>query len=219
MADGRSIGPLPGRPDFLVPPSGRTRVNKHCIQCGEQLHSGIPEGDDRERDICSSCQTVHYINPVVVVGCIASWQSHVLLCRRAIEPRVGSWTLPSGFLELDETTEQGALRECREETGARVRSDGFYSLINLPSLGEVHIIYRGTLLDPYVHAGTECLDVGLFTRETVPWQELAYSSIAEALQHYFDDMQSGSFPMRVLDTDREDVDGSLDQHPRLTGHL
>ena len=145
------------------------RSIRHCKACGAATAYRIPADDSRERAVCDACGTVHYENPLVVVGTLPVWNDEVLLCRRAIEPRRGYWTLPAGFMELGETTEEGASRETLEEAGARVRLDGLYTVLNVVRVGQLHLFYRARLLDRDFTAGTESLEVALFAEGAIPW--------------------------------------------------
>jgi len=170
---------------------------RFCIQCGsDRVVQRIPDGDDHTRDICDACGHIHYFNPKVVVGALPIWQGKVLLCKRAIEPRYGKWTLPAGFMEENETLEDGAARETLEEAGARIQIDGLYTVMSLPDISQVYMLYRARLADLDFHAGTESLEVALFDESQIPWEELAFRTISTTLRHYFNDRQSGVFPVR-----------------------
>jgi ADP-ribose pyrophosphatase YjhB (NUDIX family) len=143
----------------------------------------VPEGDNRERLMCPDCGFVHNDNPKIVVGSVALWQERILLCKRAINPRLGYWTLPAGYLELNETTSEGALREAREEACARLALDGLLAVYNIPRLSQVQLISRARLLSPEVAAGHETEAVGLFAWDEIPWSELAFPSVHWALHH------------------------------------
>lgn len=170
---------------------------RYCIQCGSnRIVQRIPEGDDHLRDVCKACGLIHYFNPKIVVGALPVWQRKVMLCRRAIEPRYGKWTLPAGFMEEHETLEDGAARETLEEAGARINIDGLYTVISLPDISQVYMLYRAQLADLDFAAGTESLEVALFDEEQIPWDELAFRTITSTLRHYFNDRQSGIFPVR-----------------------
>ena len=166
---------------------------KYCPQCGAAVDYRIPPGDMLPRHVCPSCTTIHYQNPKLVIGCVAEWEGQILLCRRAIEPRLGYWTLPAGFMENGESTSEAALRETLEEACARIRIDGLFALINLPSINQVHLFYRGQLLDTAFAAGEESLETSLFYEETVPWQDLAFRSVTLCLRDYFADRKIGRF--------------------------
>jgi ADP-ribose pyrophosphatase YjhB (NUDIX family) len=175
-----------------------------CSQCGAVVRVLIPAGDDRPRHVCAQCGTVHYQNPKVVVGCIPEWEDKVLLCRRAIEPRYGLWTLPAGFMERGETTLAGAARETLEEANARVAIGPLYSLFNLPHIDQVYLLFRGRLLDLDFHPGTESLEVRLFGESEIPWDGLAFPVVKETLGLYFRDRAAGRDGLRVGDIVRED---------------
>jgi ADP-ribose pyrophosphatase YjhB (NUDIX family) len=168
----------------------------YCSQCGSAVEVCIPEGDNRPRHFCPSCGAVHYQNPKVVVGCIPVWEDRVLLCRRAIEPRYGLWTLPAGFMENGETSLQGAARETLEEAGARVAVDGLYTLFNLPHINQIYLLYRSRLLDLEFAAGEESLEVALFREGEIPWEEIAFPVIRESLRLFFADRVNDEFPLR-----------------------
>ena len=164
-----------------------------CSRCGATVALCIPEGDSVQRHVCNACHTVHYQNPKIVVGCIPVWEDKILLCRRAIDPRYGYWTLPAGFMENGETTAQGAMRETLEEANARVKLEGLYTLINLPHISQVYMMFRGTLLDLDFSPGVESLEVALFKEEDIPWDALAFTTIRDTLSHYFIDRRSGKY--------------------------
>lgn len=168
----------------------------YCSQCGSNIEIRVPEGDSRERHVCSSCGHIHYQNPNVVTGCIPEWEGRVLLCRRAIEPRKGYWTLPAGFLENGESTQQGALRETLEEANARVAVEQLYTLFSLPHISQVYLLFRGPLLDLDFSPGHESLEVRLFGEREIPWDELAFQVVSETLKYYFEDQRQGAFRLR-----------------------
>lgn len=170
-----------------------------CSACGARVRLGVPQGDNRERHICDACGTVHYHNPKIVAGCIATWDDQVLLCKRAIEPRRGLWTVPAGFMENGETTYQGAARETLEEANARVEVQHLYLTVNLPHISQVYMLFRARLLDLEFSAGEESLEVDLFKREQIPWEELAFPTVRLALERFFDDRDQGHFPARMAD--------------------
>jgi ADP-ribose pyrophosphatase YjhB (NUDIX family) len=166
---------------------------KFCSNCGAPVARRVPPGDTHERHVCDACDTVHYSNPKMVLGCIPEWQDRVLLCKRAIEPRYGKWTLPAGFMEDDETTAEAALRETLEEAGARVELGEIYTVLSVRHVNQVHIFYRARLLDLDFAAGTESLEVALFREHEVPWPELAFRTVATTLRHFYADRREGVF--------------------------
>lgn len=165
----------------------------YCTKCGATVELRIPEGDTHPRHVCIRCGEIHYRNPKLVIGCVAEREGRILLCRRAIEPRYGLWTLPAGFMENGESTVQAALRETREEACARVVIDDLFALVNVPHISQVHLFYRGRMLDADFGAGEESLETMLFAEERVPWDELAFRSVALCLRDYFSDRRSGRF--------------------------
>lgn len=166
---------------------------KFCTECGTPVEFKIPPDDTLPRHICPKCQTIHYQNPKLVVGSIAEWEGRILLCRRAIEPGYGLWTLPAGFMENGESTAQAAERETREEACARVAVEDLFSLVNIPHIDQVHLFYRARLLDPDVAPGTESLDTALLDESAIPWEEIAFRSVALSLRQYLDDRRRGRF--------------------------
>lgn len=168
-----------------------------CSHCGAPVHLKVPPGDNRARYVCERCGTIHYQNPKLVVGCIPEWEDRILLCRRAIEPRYGMWTLPAGFMENGETVAECAERETLEEAGARVELLGLYHLINLPDINQVYLIYRARLLDLDFHPGEESLEVALFREVEVPWQQIAFRTVKITLDHFYADRKSGVFGLHV----------------------
>lgn len=151
----------------------------------------IPEGDDRERSVCAHCGWVDYRNPKIVVGSVAIWKTKILLCRRAIEPRKGFWTLPAGYLELGESAEDGARREAREEAGARLAIERLLAVYSVPRISQVQLMYLARLEDPEIAAGVESLEVALFSEAKIPWAELAFPTVGWALRHYFEARETG----------------------------
>jgi ADP-ribose pyrophosphatase YjhB (NUDIX family) len=154
----------------------------------------VPAGDDRERLVCDDCGYIAYENPKVVVGAVCTWEDQILLCRRAIEPRVGFWTIPAGFLELKESCEEGAAREAWEEARARLDIDCLLAVYSIPPISQVQIIYRARLLTPEVSAGPESQEVGLFSWENIPWDELAFPSVVWSLRQFRETRELKSFP-------------------------
>ena len=173
---------------------------KHCRNCGTAVVYRIPDdGDTRERAVCPACDTIHYENPLNVVGTVPYWGERVLLCKRNIEPRWGKWTLPAGFMELGETTVQGAMRETDEEAGARFEIEGLFTVLSVPQVGQVHLYYRARLLSDQFAPGHETLEARLFTEDEIPWDELAFKTVRETLRRYFADRRLGSFGVHTID--------------------
>lgn len=170
---------------------------KFCSSCGSAIVLSIPDGDDRERFVCSSCSLIHYINPRVIVGTLPVFEDRVLLCRRAIEPRMNFWTLPAGFMENGETTPEGAARETWEEARARVLNLELYRVFDVPYISQVYMFYRGQLDKGEHQPGPESLETALFDETQIPWEEIAFPVVKEALREYFQDRREGSFPVRV----------------------
>ncbi len=177
---------------------------KYCSVCGSGVRVGVPAGDNRPRHICDQCGAIHYQNPKLVAGCIAHWDERILLCRRAIEPRLGLWTVPAGFLENGETTYEGALRETLEEANARVAIDDLFVTVNLPHINQVYMLFRGRLLDLDFSPGEESLQTELLDESQIPWRQMAFPTVTEALKLYFADRRSGDFAVHMLDIVRED---------------
>ena len=176
---------------------------KFCSTCGSpNLALRIPDGDTLPRQVCGACGTIHYQNPKIVVGCLPEWEDRVLLCRRAIEPRYGLWTLPAGFLENGETLMNGALRETLEEADARVELGALYTVISLPQINQVYMMFRSRLLDLGFGPGTESLEVRLFDESEIPWETLAFRTIARTLRNFFLDRRLGAFAMHVSAIER-----------------
>jgi ADP-ribose pyrophosphatase YjhB (NUDIX family) len=172
---------------------------KFCTQCGGPLEVAVPKGDNLPRHICSRCGHIHYQNPRLVVGCVPEWEGRVLLCRRAIEPRYGFWTLPAGFMENSESTAQAAARETLEEACAEVEIIAPLAMVDVPRIDQVHLMFRARLLRQDFAAGHETLEVGLFTEQDIPWRELAFPSVVFTLRRYFEDRAGGSFGFHRAD--------------------
>jgi ADP-ribose pyrophosphatase YjhB (NUDIX family) len=176
------------------------RTIRHCRRCGHPVEKRLPDdGDTRERDICTVCSTVHYINPLNVVGTVPWWEDRILLCKRNIEPRLGKWTLPAGFMELGETTAQGAARETQEEAGAQFEIEDLFTVMSVPRVGQVHLYYRARLTSDQFDPGHETQEARLFREDEIPWEELAFRTVRETLQHYFADQRAGCFGTHAFD--------------------
>jgi ADP-ribose pyrophosphatase YjhB (NUDIX family) len=170
---------------------------KFCCECGARVELRIPGGDTLARHVCVSCQTIHYQNPRMIVGCIAEWDEQVLLCKRAIEPRRGLWTVPAGFMENGETTYQGAVRETLEEANARVEIGPLYALYNIPHINQVYILFRARLLDLDFSSGAETLEVKLFREDEIPWDQIAFATVRNTLTQYYRDRRHGEYKFHM----------------------
>ena len=172
---------------------------QHCRVCGAATQYRIPADDNRERAICSACGEVHYENPLNVVGTVPVWGEQVLLCRRNIEPRHGMWTLPAGFMELGESTADGALRETIEEAGANVEMQELFSVLNVVRVGQVHFFYRARMLDTSLNPGPESIEARLFREDEIPWDLLAFRTVRQTLELFFEDRRRGQFSVHAQD--------------------
>lgn len=165
----------------------------YCNHCGARVAHIVPAGDVLPRYVCTACGHIQYENPKLVVGCVAEWEQRILLCRRAIEPRHGLWTLPAGFMENHETCAQAAQRETLEEACATIDPGPLFALIDVPHISQVHLFYRARLVDGLHAPGTESLETGLFDESDIPWSELAFRSVAFTLRAFFADRKNGNF--------------------------
>ena len=173
---------------------------KHCRNCGAAVVYRVPDdGDTKERAVCPSCQTIHYENPLNVVGTVPHLGDRVLLCKRNIEPRRGKWTLPAGFMELHETTAEGAARETVEEAGAQFDLERMFSVLNVARVGQVHLFYTARLLSDQFDPGHETIEARLFTEAEIPWDDIAFRTVRETLEHYFADRRSGQLSFHTID--------------------
>ncbi len=179
----------------------------YCSHCGARVSLRIPDGDSLPRYVCDNCHTIHYQNPKLVIGSIPEWEDSILLCRRAIEPRHGFWTLPAGFMENCETTAQAAARETSEEALAEVEIGDLFTLFNVPHINQVHLFFRARLLEPVFGAGVESLEVKLFREDEIDWEEVAFASVRCTLQHFFADRKKGQFDFHI-----GDIHPAPDQH-------
>ncbi len=166
---------------------------KYCSSCGSPVSHKIPEGDNRPRHICDNCGTIHYQNPKVVVGSIPIWENKILLCKRAIEPRKGYWTLPAGFLENRETVEEGAIRETSEEANAQIHILGLQCVYSIPHISQIYMFFLADLVDGKFSESSESEEVKLFATSEIPWEELAFTSVYYALRQYVDSPDKKSF--------------------------
>lgn len=172
---------------------------KYCSSCGHSVEHRIPQGDNRPRYVCPSCDTIHYQNPRIVAGTVPVWEDKILLCRRAIEPRYGYWTLPAGFMENAETTDEAAARETWEEALAEVSIEGLYTVIHVPHIDQVHMFYRATLTNGSFGAGEESLESQLFSIDDIPWEDLSFPTVKRTLEYFVADLKEDRFPLHVSD--------------------
>ena len=172
---------------------------KYCNHCAGPLSQRVPEGDTLSRHVCAECGAIHYQNPKIVAGCIPVWEDRVLLCKRAIEPRYGKWTLPAGFMENGETVAQAASRETTEEAEARVVDLELYGLFNITHVNQVYIMFRGRLESNDFGPGDESLEVRLVEEKDVPWEELAFPVMQRTLRLFFEDRRRGEFGRHMGD--------------------
>lgn len=170
---------------------------KFCSHCGQSISLLVPDGDDRQRHVCTGCDVIHYQNPRIITGCIPVLDNKVLLCKRAIEPRRGWWTLPAGYLENGETLEEGALRESREEANLTLQLKTLYSVVDIPHIHQVYMIYLADILTDDFGPGSESLETRLFDQGSIPWSELAFPVITWTLKRFFEDLPCGVFPLKT----------------------
>lgn len=183
---------------------------KFCSECAHPVALAIPEGDNRPRYVCPQCQTIHYQNPKLVIGTLPVWEHdgklQVLLCKRAIEPRHGYWTLPAGFMENEETTEQAAIRETEEEAGADIELGPLFTLLNVAHVHQVHLFYLARLRSLDFAPGEESLDVQMFAQDEIPWDDLAFPTVRNTLELFFADRvkirEGGSYGFHSRDINR-----------------
>jgi len=168
----------------------------YCASCGSRTERKVPQGEDRERDVCSGCDTIFYQNPKVIVGCLPVHEGRILLCKRAIEPRYGLWTLPAGFMENGETTAEGAARETLEEAAAVAENLILYRLFDVPQINQIYVFYRCGIASGHYGVGPESLDSQLYDPDELPWDQLAFPVVKELLQEFLSDSSSGEFPIR-----------------------
>jgi ADP-ribose pyrophosphatase YjhB (NUDIX family) len=172
----------------------------YCPSCGKPTKLHVPDGDNRERAVCKACDTIHYQNPKIVAGALPVWEDKILLCKRAIEPRYGTWTLPAGFMENGETVEQGAKRETLEEAEADLINLSIYTMLSIPRISQVYIIFRADLTGPNAFGvGSESLETALFSEHEIPWDDIAFPMIERSLRYYFKDRKHGQFGVYIED--------------------
>jgi ADP-ribose pyrophosphatase YjhB (NUDIX family) len=188
-----------------------------CSHCGAPVRQGVPEGDDRLRHICDGCGTIHYRNPKLIAGCIPVWEDRILLCRRAIDPRKGYWTLPAGFMEQGETLQYAAEREAMEEANVAVEIGELYGLFSLPHISQVYVFFHARMIDGRFSPGAESLETRLFSEEEIPWGELSFETVHRSLQHFFADRRRGGYVLHTEnigpDERRMVADATDDQIP------
>ena len=186
-----------------------------CSKCGSaRIGRTIPSGEDRARDVCEECGEVFYQNPKIVAGCIPIWEDKILLCKRAIEPRYGWWTLPAGYMENGETIAEGAKRETAEEACADVVVEQLFALFSLPEINQVYMIFLSQLTNLDFSPGAESLECKLFSETEIPWSEIAFPTITHSLKFYFEDLKRGTFKQHIGDIKRKG--GQLILQPQLT---
>jgi len=178
---------------------------KYCSNCAAPVTSMIPEGDHRHRFVCTSCETIFYHNPKVIAGCIVTYRDQILLCKRAIEPKHGLWTIPAGFLENDETSAEGAKRETFEESLARAENLELFCLYNIPHISQIYMIYRAHILKPEYSSTLESSEVDLFFEKDIPWESLAFPVVTAALKHYFKQRSTGKFEIIIDEIDKREL--------------
>jgi len=169
----------------------------YCTRCGNRTRMEIPTGDNLPRAVCGTCNHIHYENPRIIVGCIPEWENKILLCKRAIEPRLGFWTLPAGFMENNETTQEGALRETFEESLAKATIIEPFSLIDIPHINQVYLLYRAKLNDESYGTTAESSEVTLMNEQSIPWDQIAFKAIRRSLELYFEDARRNTFDFHV----------------------
>lgn len=172
---------------------------KYCSDCGTAVEQKIPPGDHLPRAVCPACGTVHYRNPKVIVGCIPEWGEQVLMCKRAIEPRLGLWTFPAGFLEQHESSGQGAAREALEESRAEVEIGPLFVVINVPYVSQVYMVHRAKLKAPQFGPTLESSEVVLMREDQIPWDAIAFPTIWHSLRFFYADRKAGHDGFHTLD--------------------
>ena len=175
---------------------------KFCSQCGSPTRLSIPEGDNRQRAICTVCNHIHYTNPRVIVGCVPTYDGKLLLCKRAIEPRINLWTLPAGFLENGETAADGAVRESWEE--ARITAEGvqLYRLYDVPYINQLYIFFLCQIRERKFEPGPESYETRLYENSEIPWDEIAFPVVKETIEEFFEDKKNNHFPVRMSEIER-----------------
>lgn len=172
---------------------------KYCSHCGTPVELRVPEGDHLPRAVCPSCGQIHYVNPKVIVGCVAEWEGRILMCRRAIEPRLGLWTFPAGFLEMGETSVEGAARETQEEAQAEVAIDGLLAVLSVPRVSQIYLVHRGRLLNPHHGPTPESAETLLMSEAEIPWDAIAFPTVYHGLRFFFADRSAGQWGQHYMD--------------------
>ena len=180
-----------------------------CSNCGAETSRRVPEGDNRPRDLCEDCGTIHYQNPKIIAGCVVLQGNKVLLCKRAIEPRYGLWTLPAGFMENGETVVQAALRETWEEARASPKLDQLYVVTSIPTISQVYMLYLAFLTDGNYGSGPESLETQLFSIDEIPWDQLAFHTVRDTLLQLSEDLKTGQFRLHCIDRDETPVSAPI----------
>lgn len=175
---------------------------KYCPSCGQAVEQRVPEGDHLPRHVCPACGTVHYQNPKIIAGCVPEFDGRILLCRRAIEPRHGYWTIPAGFMENGESLEEAARRESLEEAEAHVEVGSLLAVVSVIHAHQVHVMFRARLAEPRFGAGPESLEVALVEPARIPWGDLAFPSVRFALERYLEDRAAGRDGLHFTAIDR-----------------
>jgi ADP-ribose pyrophosphatase YjhB (NUDIX family) len=173
------------------------RPMKFCPNCAQTLEFRVPDGDNRPRYVCPACASIHYQNPRLVVGTVCTWGDHILLCKRAIEPRFGLWTLPAGFMELGESMAEGAVRETSEEAGAQIELGALYSAIDVIHAEQVHVFFRARMTSDALDPGPESLEARLFLESEIPWDGLAFKTVIQTLRWFVADRATGRFDLHT----------------------
>jgi ADP-ribose pyrophosphatase YjhB (NUDIX family) len=182
--------------------SFQRQLIKFCRACGSAVLYRLPDdGDTKERAVCTACNLVHYENPLNVVGTVPYLDNRVLLCKRNIEPRKGKWTLPAGFMELGESTSEGAARETSEEAGANFKIGKLITVMSVPRVGQVHLYYLAELENDTFNPGFETQETRMFLESEIPWEDLAFRTVQETLRHYFADRKAGEFHVHAFNID------------------
>jgi ADP-ribose pyrophosphatase YjhB (NUDIX family) len=177
---------------------------KFCSNCAHPVIQTVPPGDHLPRFVCTNCGTIHYENPRIIAGCVIETEGKILLCKRAIEPRLGYWTTPAGFMENGESVQQAAAREAMEEALAQVQIGSLLAIVNVLRAHQVHIMFRATLTDPTFGVGPESLETRLYAEEEIPWSDIAFLSVEFALRRYLEDRRLGREQLHFRDIDWRD---------------